>query len=74
MRSRFLSTRQGKNTLTDYAQDLRALMASMHTDPPPDTDCGNVFVEKLCAGVASTEAFRVHPSSFEEAVSIAQNA
>ena len=33
-----------------------------------------VFMEGLLTGVARTEVFRVHPSTFEEAVSIAQNA
>ena len=71
MRSRFLSTRQGKNELTDYVQELKTLMAAMQSDPLPDTVYVTVFMEGLRTGVARTEVFRVHPSTFEEAVSIA---
>ena len=35
--SSFLSTRQGKNELTDYVQELRTLMAAMQSDPLPET-------------------------------------
>ena len=74
VRSRFLSTRQGKNELTDYVQELRILMTAMQSDPLPETVYVTVFMENLRTGVARTEVFRVHPYSFEEAVSIAQNA
>ena len=74
MRSRFLSTCQDKNELTDYVQELIILMAVMQSDPLPETVCVTVFMEGLRTGVARTEVFRVHPSTFEEAVSIAQNA
>ena len=33
-----------------------------------------IFMEGLRTGVAGTEVFRVHPSTFEEAVKIALNA
>ena len=33
-----------------------------------------MFMEGLLTGVARTEVFRVHPSTFEEAVDIALNA
>lgn len=74
VRSRFLSTRQGKSELTDYVQELRTLMAAMQSDPLPETVYVTVFMEGLRTGVARTEVFRVHPSTFEEAVSVAQNA
>ena len=74
MCSRFLSTRQGKNELTNYVQDLRKMMASMQSDPLPETVYVTVFMEGLRTGVARVEVFRVHPSTFEETVSIDQNA
>ena len=49
-------------------------MAAMQSDPLPETVYVIVFMEDLRTGVARTEIFRVHPSTFEEAVSISQNA
>ena len=37
VRSHFLSTRQGKNELTNYVQELRTLMAAIQSDPLPET-------------------------------------
>ena len=69
--SRFLSTLQGKNELTDYVQELRTLMATMQSGPLPEAVHVTIFMEGLRTGVARTEVFRVHPSTFEEAVRIA---
>ena len=55
----------------DYVQELRTLMASMQSDPLPKIVFVAVFMEGLRTGVARTEVFRVHPFTFEEAVSIA---
>ena len=74
MRSRFLSTRQGKNELTDYVQELRTLMAAMQSDALPQAVHVTIFMEGLRTGVSRTEVFRVHPSTFEEAVRISLNA
>ena len=74
MRSLLLTTRQGKNELTEYVQELRTLMATMQYDPLPEIVYVTVFMEGLRTGVARTEVFQVHSSSFEEAVSISQNA
>ena len=74
MRSHFLSTRQGKNELTDYVQELRTLIAAMQIDPLPEVVCVTVFMEGLRTGVSRTEVFRVHPSTFYEAVTVALNA
>ena len=74
VRSRFLSTRQGKSELTDYVQELRTLIAAMQLDPLPEVVCVTIFMEGLRNGVARTEVFRVHPSSFDEAVKVALNA
>ena len=74
MRSRFLSTRQGRNESTDYVQELRTLMAAMRSDPLPEAVHVTIFMEGLRTGVTRTEVFRVHPSIFEEAVRIALNA
>ena len=74
MRSRFLSTRQGKSELTDYVQELRTLIAAMQLDPLPEVVCVTIFMEGLRNGVARTEVFRVHPSTFDEAVKVALNA
>ena len=49
-------------------------MAAMQSDPLSDTIYVTVFMEGLRTGVVRTEVFRVHPSSFEKTVSIAQNA
>ena len=74
VRSRSLSTRQGKNELTYYVQELRTIMAAMQSDPLPEAVHVTIFMEGLRTGVARTEVFRVHPSTFEEAVRIAPNA
>ena len=49
-------------------------MAAMQSDPLPEAVHVTIFMEVLRTGVARTEAFRVHPSIFEEAVRIALNA
>ena len=49
-------------------------MAAMQSDLFPETVYVTVFMEGLCNGVTRTEDFRIHPSAFEGAVSIAQNA
>uniref|UniRef100_A0AAV1U985 Retrotransposon gag domain-containing protein n=1 Tax=Peronospora matthiolae TaxID=2874970 RepID=A0AAV1U985_9STRA len=74
VRSRFLSTRQGKNELSDYFQELRTLMAAMQSDPLPEAVHVTIFMKGLRTGIARTEVFRVHPSTFEEAVRTALNA
>ena len=72
--SRFLASRQGKKELTDYVQELRALLAAIQLDPLPEAVRVTIFMEGLRTGVARTEVFRVHPSTFEEAVDVALNA
>jgi hypothetical protein len=74
VRSRFLSTRQGKKELVDFVQELRTLITAIAADPLPEVATVTVFMEGLRTGVARTEAFRVHPTSFEEAVNVALNA
>ncbi|KAG3087808.1 hypothetical protein PI125_g18546 [Phytophthora idaei] len=74
IRSRFLATRQGKKKLLDYVQELITLIAGTAADPLPEAVTLTVFMEGLRTSVARTEVFRVHPSSFEEAVSVALNA
>ena len=71
VRSRFLSTRQGKNELTDYVQEIRTLIAAMQLDSLPEVVCVTVFMEGLRTGVARTDVFRVHQSIFDEAVNVA---
>ena len=73
-RVRSRSTRQGKNELKDYVQELRTLIAAMQLDPLPEVVCVTIFMEGLRTGVARTEVFRVHPSTFDEAVNVALNA
>ena len=51
--SRFLSTRQGKNELTGYVQELKTLMATMQSDTLPETVYVTVFMEGLRTGVAT---------------------
>jgi hypothetical protein len=74
VRSRFLSTRQGKKELVDFVQELRTLIAAMAVDPLPEVVTVTVFMEGLRNGMARTEVFRIHPTSFEEAVNVALNA
>jgi hypothetical protein len=74
VRSRFLSTRQGKKELVDFVQELRTLIAGMAADPLPEVVTVTVFMEGLRTGVARTEVFSVHPTSFEEVVNVALNA
>ncbi|KAG3063777.1 hypothetical protein PI124_g16790 [Phytophthora idaei] len=74
IRSRFLATRQGKKELLDYVQELRTLVAGTAADPLPEAVTLTVFMEGLRTSATRTEVFRVHPSSFEEAVSVALNA
>ncbi|GMF51892.1 unnamed protein product [Phytophthora fragariaefolia] len=74
VRPRFLATRQGKKELVDYVQELRTLIAGMAVDPLPEAVTVTVFMEGLRTGVARTEVFRTHPTSFEEAVNVALNA
>jgi hypothetical protein len=73
VRSRFLSTRQGKKELVDFVQELRTLITGMAADPLPEVVTVTVFMEGLRTGVARTEVFRVHPASLEEAVNVALN-
>ena len=74
VRSRFLATRKGKKELSDYVQELRTLIAAMQQDPLAEEVRVTIFMEGLRTGVARTEVFRVQPSTFEEAVSVAFNA
>ncbi|KAG3233591.1 hypothetical protein PI124_g21336 [Phytophthora idaei] len=74
IRSCFLATRQGKKELLDYVQELRTLIAGTAANPLPEAITLTVFMEGIRTSAARTEVFRVHPSSFEEAVSVALNA
>ena len=74
VRSRFLASRQGKKELSDYVQELRTLLAAMQLSPLAEEVKVTIFMEGLRTGVARTEVFRVHPSTFEEAVDVALNA
>ncbi|KAI9986183.1 hypothetical protein PInf_025098 [Phytophthora infestans] len=74
IRSKFLSTRQGKKDLLDYVQELRTFIAGMAADPLPELASVTVFMEGLRVSAARTEVFRAHPNSFEEAVNVALNA
>ena len=70
VRSRFLPSRQGNKELSDYVQELRTLLAAMQLDTLPEEVLVTIFMEGLRTRVARTEMFRVHPSTFEEAVDI----
>ncbi|GMF56435.1 unnamed protein product [Phytophthora fragariaefolia] len=73
--SHFLATRQGKKELVNYVHKLlRTLIAGMAVDPLPGAVTVTVFMEGLRTGVARTEVFRTHPTSFEEDVNVALNA
>ena len=68
MRSRFLSTRQGKNEFSDYIQELRTLIAAIQIDHLLEVVHVTVFMKGLRTGPARTEVFRVHPTTLEGAV------
>ena len=74
VRSRFLSARQGKKELKDYFKELRTLIAAMQLDPLLEMVLVTIFMEGLCTGVARTEVFRVHLTSFKAAADVALNA
>ncbi|KAG3048370.1 hypothetical protein PI125_g26723 [Phytophthora idaei] len=74
IRSRLLAIRQGKKELLDYVQGLRTLIAGAAAGPLPEAVTLAVFTEGLRTSAARTEAFCVHPTSFEEAMSVALNA
>ena len=46
----------------------------MQIDPLPEVVCVTVFMEGLRTGVSRTEVFRVHPSTFDETVTVALKA
>ncbi|KAG3116100.1 hypothetical protein PI124_g23337 [Phytophthora idaei] len=52
VRSKFLATRQGKNELVDFVQELRALIAGMAADPLPEAATGTMFMEELRTSAA----------------------
>ena len=58
----------------DYVQELRTLLTVMLLGPLPEEVRVATFTEGLRTGVARAEVFRVHPSTFEDAVDIALNA
>ncbi|KAG3068612.1 hypothetical protein PI124_g22466 [Phytophthora idaei] len=64
----------GKKELLDYVQELRTLLAGTAVDPLPEAVTLTVFMERLHTIAARTEVFRMHPTSFEEAVSLTLNA
>ena len=68
MLSRFLASRQGKKESSDHVPELRTLLAAMQTSPLAEEIKVTIFMEGLRTGVARMEVFRVHPSTFEEAV------
>ena len=51
LRARLVASRQGKRTLEDYAQELRALVASMHQDPVQEAMVVTIFMGGLSDGV-----------------------
>ncbi|KAJ8561736.1 hypothetical protein ON010_g7944 [Phytophthora cinnamomi] len=73
VRSKFLTTRQGKKDLAGYVQELRALIAGMVAQPLPESVTVTVFMDGLRTGVVRTEVFRNHPTTFEEAMAVALN-
>ena len=71
VRKCFLSSRKFKGG--DYVQELRTLLVAMQLDPLHEEVRVTIFMEGFRTGVARTEVFRVHTSTFEEAVDIALN-
>ena len=74
VRSRFLSPRQGKKELSYYVQELRTILAAMQLATLSAEVRVTIFMEGPRTGVTRTEGFRVHPSTFDEAVVIALKA
>uniref|UniRef100_A0AAV1TVD9 Uncharacterized protein n=1 Tax=Peronospora matthiolae TaxID=2874970 RepID=A0AAV1TVD9_9STRA len=63
---------QGKK-LSYFFQELRTLIAAVQLDPLLEKVRVTIFKEEVRTGVVRTEVFRVHPSTFEEAVDMALN-
>ena len=57
VRSRFLSSRQGRKELSDFVQELRTLLAAMQFDPLPEEVHVTIFREGLRTGSLETEVF-----------------
>ncbi|KAG2922794.1 hypothetical protein PC117_g15884 [Phytophthora cactorum] len=55
-------------------QQLRTLITGTAADPLREAVTLTVFMEELRTSAARTEVFRVHPTSFEEAVNVGLNA
>ena len=70
----FLSSRHDKKELSDYVQELRTLLADMQLEPLPEAVQVTILTDDLRTGVARTEIFRVHSSTFEKTVDIDLNA
>ena len=58
VRSRYLSTMQGRKKLVDYVQELRTLIVNMATDPLPEEAKVTIFMEVLRNGAARNEVLR----------------
>ncbi|GMF21234.1 unnamed protein product [Phytophthora fragariaefolia] len=69
-----LKQQLSRKELVDYVQELRTLIAGTAPGPLSEAVTVTVFMEGLRTGVARTEVFRTHPTSFKEDVNVALNA
>ena len=73
MLSRFLTSRQEKEKLPNYVQDLTTCLADMQLNALPKAVQVIIFIEVLRTEVARTEVLCIHPSTFKKAVDVALN-
>jgi hypothetical protein len=67
-RQRFLSVKQGKKTLHEYIQEVRALVADITDNPVDPHTQVSVFLGGLRHGTVRTQLFRAYPDTLEEAI------
>ena len=71
VRSRFLYTRQGKNKLLDYVQELRTIIAELKSDTLPEIVHVTFLWKILRSDPARTNIFRIHSTTLNVVVEIA---
>ena len=70
-RAAFLASKQAKQPLYTFVQELRKLRAAMADEPLPDSVMVTVFMQGLEYGPVKTEVFRQQPTELEAAIQIA---
>jgi Retrotransposon gag protein/Zinc knuckle len=71
LQTRFFNTRQGKNSLQTYVQEMRGLCAAITQNPLPEAVKVPAFMNGLRPSAARRELYRRVPPTMEEAIRIA---